>query len=952
MRTPAPRPALSLLAAAALVALAGTAAAQTAPAEPAPVPAAQEPAKPQRITITGSAIKRIDGEQALPVQVITREDINKLGVTTASELMSKISAGSNGLTDGASINVGGYDQKGFNSANLRGIGTSSTLVLLNGRRMANFASPGDDAGVDLNNIPAAAISRVEVLLDGASARYGTDAIGGVINFITRSDYQGGELNLYGSATQEGGAGKASASIAAGFGDMASQGFNFFGVLDIQRSEALRTSQRQFIDDLKIPERLPHLLSGYTSPANLRLTNFDAYDDQPNRMGQLQWLQQQGFTIGGRVPESGRINLSAPNCNPPASLYLPDGLGGADACTYDYMRDTELFPKSEKLSFLGRGTFDLGAGRQLYGEVMHSSAKTWYVGSSARANVDIDYRMVPGLENVGFDQIEWDPEEDYDPTLVTVNARLLEAGNRTSELTSTGSRYLMGTSGTWSAWDYDVAVNHSINKVAEKDTGGYLLYDRLIEAIETGVVDVFGQNPDANREFYRSIQVNDTVRRSQGTMTSLDFTASRSLAQLDGGDLALGVGAEFRYEEQRYRPSALYASDNINDDFVAGETEPTRHGRHVSAVFGELLAPITKQWTLQFAARHDRYEGVGSTTNPKVGVKFQPSPTFLVRGSAGTGFRAPSLSDLYRPTVISSTATLPDPVCMDEFDNDLAYCAWNWETHRFSNSELKPEKSRQFSLGFVAQPLANLNFSVDYWNIRRSNLISEIGDDIILGNLDKYGHLVHRNSDPRNGNQDFIDTCGEEPDPDDTEICYIDLRKENRGGTRSAGLDIVAEWTNIASPVGRFGLTLKGTYTLESKQQMGNGDPFVSNLGRFVTDGVVQRWRHLLSVDWDHGPFGATLSNTYYSGYEDQNSAIDLDSGTIVEKNHAKAYSLWDLSGRWSFDKSWTVRAGVRNLFDTAPPFSNQAWYFISGYDPSYTDPRGRSFYASVRYAFK
>ena len=128
--------------------------------------------------VTGSAIKRIDAETALPVQIITREAIDKAGVTTAAELMSKISASSNNLTDGVSIGTGGFrDQMGFNSANLRGLGTSSTLVLLNGRRMANFASPGDDSGVDLNNIPAAAIQRVEVLLDGASAIYGTDAIG-------------------------------------------------------------------------------------------------------------------------------------------------------------------------------------------------------------------------------------------------------------------------------------------------------------------------------------------------------------------------------------------------------------------------------------------------------------------------------------------------------------------------------------------------------------------------------------------------------------------------------------------------------------------------------------------------------------------------------------------------------------------------------------------------------
>ncbi|WP_374565227.1 TonB-dependent receptor domain-containing protein [Ideonella sp.] len=927
------RPTLHLLAQVALLALAAPLAANGQ------TPAADDTGttpKPARVEITGSLIKRIEGESALPIQVITREEINKLGITTAAELMGKLTAASNGLTDGGSINVGGYDQKGFNSANLRGVGTSSTLVLLNGRRMANFASPGDDAGVDLNNIPAAAIQRVEVLLDGASARYGTDAIGGVINFITQTDYQGVELNAYGGGTQEGGGGKTTASIAAGFGSLGESGFNVFGVLDVQHTQALRTSQRDFIKDLRVPERLPHLLSGYTSPANIRLGS-----------DQRDYLQEHNFELApGHPIENRTINLSVPNCNPPANLYLPNGIGGVDACTYDYMRDTELYPKSDKLGFLGRGVLALGGEHQLYGEVAYSRAKTWYVGSSARTNSVMQVKDVPEFVAIGMDQ---DPDVDQE---LEVHARLPEAGARTSELTSTGERYVVGLSGVLSGWDYDIGLNHSVNTVADKDGHGYLLYQELQDAIYDHVVDVVHPDPATNKAFYDTIQVNDVARRSKGTMDSIDAKASRSLMKLDGGDLALGLGGEFRRETTSYKPSALYASDNINNDDVAGETEPRSDSRKVAAVYAELEAPISKQWTLQFAARHDKYQNVGSTTNPKIGAKFQPMPELLLRGSAGTGFRAPSLSDLYRPTVVSSTATLPDPVCMAENDNDLSFCADNWETHRFSNANLKPEHSRQFSLGVVAQPSKNWSFSVDYWNIRKSDLISELGDDVILSHADKYASLIHRYSDPRNGNQDFIDTCGEDPDPDDTGICYIDLRKENRGAMRSSGLDIVVDWSGLKTAFGEFAVHLAGTYTLESKQQTGDGDPFVSNLGHFVTDGVVQRWRHRLSADWEYGAFGATLSNTYYSGYEDQNSAIDTDSGTVVGKNHVKAYSLWDLSGSWAFDKSLKFRAGVRNVFDTPPPYSNQAWYFISGYDPSYTDPRGRFFYASVQYTFK
>lgn len=170
--------------------------------------------KVHRVEITGSSIKRIDSETALPVQMITREDIEKMGATTAAELVRNISANTAPITDGPSITDGTSGQRGLNAANMRGIGASSTLVLLNGRRLANFASPGDNTGVDLNNIPAGAIQRVEVLKDGASAIYGTDAIGGVINFITRKDYTGIDLAGSLAGTQHGGAGKKTASISA------------------------------------------------------------------------------------------------------------------------------------------------------------------------------------------------------------------------------------------------------------------------------------------------------------------------------------------------------------------------------------------------------------------------------------------------------------------------------------------------------------------------------------------------------------------------------------------------------------------------------------------------------------------------------------------------------------------------------------------------------------------
>lgn len=870
--------------------------------------------EPQRIEITGSAIKRIDGESALPVQVISREEINKAGLTTAAEVVSRIAAGANNLTDGVSIGTGGFrDQMGMNAANLRGIGVSSTLVLLNGRRMANFASPGDAAGVDLNNIPAAAIERIEVLLDGASAIYGSDAIGGVINFITRRDYQGVEVSATVGATGEGGGNKRRASVAGGLGDYSRDGFNVFGVIDAQKTTRLDASQRQFISDLKIPQRLPDLLSSASFPGNMKLSS-----------SQRDSLIADGFSTNGKdVISSKTINpAAASGCNAPASLYLPDGIGGVDGCTYDYMRDIELYPKSEKSNLFGRGVLDLGGGHQLFGEVTVSRARTYYSGTPNRIDADIDVALIPSLAGTSLAAL---PVGDEDRS-ITVRSRLSEAGPRTSELVSTGQRYITGVSGVLADWDYELGLNHSTNTVSDRDHLGYLNEQMILDGFADGTLNPFGASSAAGQALYAAAQIRGEVRRSTGTMDSVDIKGSRSLARLAGGDLALALGGELRRERQSYHQSQALADDLILGETSQGTDADFGRSRKVSAVFAELNAPVTKELELQAALRHEHYQVTGGATSPKLGLRYVPMKEWLLRASVGSGFRAPSLSDLYRPVTQGSAATLVDPVCMAaDPSNTVTDCSDIWTTYNYSNPNLKPERSRQFSLGTVLEPQRGMSFGLDYWNIEKRDLISTLGVDVILAHLDKYDNLVHRDSD------DWID--------------HIDLVKQNRGKQRISGLDVSASLSGLKSSVGTFGVRLNGTWTLNSEQQTGNGDPFVSNLGRFINDGVVQRWRHTLSLDWERGDYAATLSNSYLSGYGDQQVVGKAD-------RRVTAYSLWNLSGAWDATKNLTLRAGVQNLFDAAPPFSQQAYFFISGYDPSYTDPRGRFFYLSGTYKFR
>ena len=843
-----------------------------------------------------------------PVQTIKRDDIEKSGVTTAAELLKNITASAANLGDGASItdNTGG--QRGFNGANLRGVGVSSTLVLLNGRRMANFASPGDASGVDLNTIPAGAIQRVEILKDGASAIYGTDAIGGVINFITRKDYTGFDLSASINSTDEGGAGKRTLTASGGLGNFAKDGYNVFATLDVQELDSLRSTQRQFIQERPLKDTVPYYLSSRPYPGNIRLSSSGA-----TRTAQLAAINAAGYRFNGQPYNQRTVNLFAPGCNPPASVYAPTQIG-AQACGYDYMSDTEIYPEAKKAAFLTRGVLSLGDDTQLFAEALLSRANTRYVLSP-------NPTTVAGVSWTALNNFL--PTPVSHPSTVEIRFRATEFGNRTNEVTSDANRVVVGlTGGLGNGWEYNTAISRAENKVADRYVNGYFLFNEFANAFRAGQINPFGPSPASSQALIASLRVDDKARQSVGGTTGFDFKVTGSLGELAGGEIGVAFGTDLRRETQKFTPSALLVSNNIAGDRDGSGTSPalvaTSYSRNIVSAYTELNLPFTKELELQLALRGDHYEKVGSSYNPKIGVRWQPTKELLVRGSAGTGFRAPSFSELYRPTSFgTSPAFLYDEV-YDAFDQ--------YPTEKQSNPNLKPEKSKQFSLGVVFEPSREWNFSADYWKIVKTDLISDLSGKIILENLNLYSSYVRR--DPFDGYPTLI------------------LRKENQGRLDTSGIDLEGRYRGTATDFGRFGASVSGTYVLEYKRQFGSTLPAVSNVGRFLQDQTVQRWRHRISLDWDNGPLSLSLGNSYFSAHTDDSYLPDTAPRKV------KAYSLLDLTGSWQLNKSIKVRGGILNLANTAPPFSNQSYYFLSTYDPTYTDPRGRTFIASINIALK
>lgn len=886
---------------------------------------AQQP-RVEKIEVTGSNIKRVEGESALPVTIITRQDIERMGAVSTEDVLRRVSANTAMFSD--TTQGVGYAQS---FANLRGIGSNSTLILLNGRRLANhaFGNVGGPAAVDLNSIPFNAIERVEILRDGASAVYGTDAVGGVINFITRTDYRGGEVTIKGGSTEEGKGGRELGfNAAAGFGDPAKDRWNLLVTGGAQYNKRLQAIEQKlymrYVD-----------IEGALDP-----TSFRGF---PGRLADF------GFSPGAYAGTLTTDPSFAP-CDPEFTVVQRSGTtpSGAprDRCRGLFPAYLDNLPDQRKSDIFGRFTYELANGHQYFAE--GSFARNHNIGRIAPVPIDSSIaRIRPDGTQDPFllpltsryapvaliNRLGYNVADVAFPGFLDIIYRAAPAGNRINDNQNDQLRFSTGLKGLAAGWDYNTALTYALAKDFLLYTG-YIHEDRFRRALASGNLNPFGPNDAQGDALLNDAKMEGPMRDSKSTVLQVDGRGSKEIGRMAGGAIAVAVGVDVRREKIEDKP--------INEDYrlglhVGGEgTVPeTSASRTVSAVFGEVSLPFIRNLEASAAVRYDRYSDVGSKTNPRVSLRWQPSTDLLMRASAGTGFRAPSLWDLNAPPAFSNTANqVNDPGCPAALiANQDPRCLQVQLTTRLSSSpDLKPETSRQWSVGLVLEPVQMLSVGFDYWRITKKDNIGVLTGDTILANPDDLTlYNQFRSRFVRNAQGTTL---------------YVDQPAENLGGLRTAGWDIDVR-VRFPMGAGRLVLSLNGTYLTEWEQQNSKDGPYTQYLGNSFNGGTAYpRWTHVANVEYSMGPWTFNVEQTYTHGWVE---AFQL-GGTHNIPSHSRINLATSFSGL----RNLTLKLGVRNALDHLPPFTDVSsnGSHAQGWANAVADPRGRFWYGSVTYKFK
>jgi iron complex outermembrane receptor protein len=519
-------------------------------------------------------------------------------------------------------------------------------------------------------------------------------------------------------------------------------------------------------------------------------------------------------------------------------------------------------------------------------------------------------------------------------------RAYELGPRTDEPIVEQWNFVAGLRGTWDGWTYDGALTVGRSSVDARYTGGYVLASEINRLLDSGVINPFGYNTPEVLSLMSKTVLHQTVRTGTSTMPAVDLRASKNVYEMSAGPLSVAVGAEARRWKLVERSSGALATGNINQVAAIPSMQASRTNW---AVFAETAFPVVRTLEADIALRYDHYSDVGGTTNPKMSLRWQPDRALLLRGSVGTGFIAPGLEALYGSPVFGLTNLTSDPArCPDT--RSPTDCNRTYPVQGGGNPSLQNEKSSQWGAGIVWSPLPRATLSADYFDIVANNLIASFGPQTAL-DLCKDGVNGPTCSFVRRGPVDpAYPTL---PGP----IRIINSGLFNLGTIHASGVDVSVQLATPATDWGQLSFTLQGTYIIKFDVQQTDGS-YVDRVNHQVNVGgfgSIPYWHHYLTINWTYGPWSATLTQNFQKGTYDQSP-----SPGEAQLRKIGNYDVWNLSGSYSGLRNWVISLGIKNVLDRDPPFTNQTAIpnggGPAGYDPTYTDPRGRLYWASVKYS--
>ncbi len=865
--------------------------------------------------VTGSRIRRVDLATANPVFVVDRAEIQRTGKLTLGDLIQEAPVVAGAATNAQVNNGGGSGAAGMS---LRGLGEQRTLILINGRRLITG---------DLNAIPAAMVERVEILKDGASAIYGSDAIAGVVNFILRKDYQGLEVSAsYGNSDRDDGVRRGVDLVMGHKSENGSLmvGFNYNKTDPVfAKDRKVSAVPQKYIGDGKFEKFGSGVIPTgvYTIPEQLALAN---------------GISGCKTFPGGSVKVTRKQDAAGTQVGD-FRCYIPSG---PDNDTYNFAAagNLDLVPQ-ERAGLSMAGNYQLGGGVEAFAEAYYQRTRAgWQIAPLPLIGED--------------DSVTISPNNAYNPfgaDLRNFAVRLERIGSRRQSYDVNTMQFTGGLRGQFGeAWQWDASFTYG-RWVSDQAKYGYIFKPSLLLALgptyrEGGVLrcgtreapvpdcvplDLFGK-PVADADLAKAVAKISPILKSRDSASTRMFEANVSNAELfnlPAGPVGIALGASAHRVSGSSTPDFLTLLDpatgrcQMSTDACSAAVAG---GYTVKEAYAESVVPVVKDMpffrvlNLTVGSRHSRYSTFGATTNSKVGIEWRPVDDVLLRGTWAEVFRTPSITDLYSGQRVSYDSITNDPCANYTGGHPLACqnipATGTWSTDKTQvqtikggDKTLQPESGAAFTYGIVYDPswLEGLSVSVDAWRYVIRNAIASFGTQEILDmcyETGKFCELITRN--------------------DRGEISKVVDITRNLGRIDAKGVDVGINYRLPSTDVGNFRLGLDATYFAQFDRQAAAGVSRVKHeAGTYYSpsaggDGNFARWRALGTLGWNMGDWSASWRVRYIHGFTIPNATGDKGSdsrriGATTYHNVALGYNVSPIDMR--------IDVGVDNLFDKQPP---------------------------------